>query len=249
MGLLLAPWRFLRVLLRVVQGLWINATRLPKVDVATRDAIVKRWATALLCDIGIELRVTGVPQAGAVLFVANHVSWLDIPVLHASEPRTRFVSKSAVAHWPMVGTLARAGGTLFIERERKRDAMRVVHEVAGALRQGDAVAVFPEGTTSPGDRILPFHANLLQAAIATASVVQPIVLRYGQPGQPFGRAAQYVDDITLVGSLLKIICARGLVAHVDFLPVEPAGETERRTLAATLRARMERGLADSAARG
>ena len=225
MGVLAVPWRFARVLCRVLQGVWINATRLHRLDRPGRDAVVRRWATALLRDIGIEVRVTGTPQAGAVLFAANHVSWLDIPVLHASEPRTRFVSKAAIAHWPMVGTLARAANTLFIERERKRDAMRVVHEVAGALRADDAVAVFPEGTTGPGDGLLPFHANLLQAAIVTGTAVQPVVLRYSQPGQRFSAAARYCGNATLVGSVLRVIAARGMVAHVDFLPVEPTAVT------------------------
>ena len=71
-----------------------------------------------------------------------------------------------------------SGGTLFIERERKRDALRVVHQIAAALRAGDIVAVFPEGTTGDGRDVLPFHANLLQAAIATGAPVQPVVLRY-----------------------------------------------------------------------
>ncbi|MGN6527392.1 MAG: lysophospholipid acyltransferase family protein [Burkholderiaceae bacterium] len=249
MGWLLIPWRLLRVLRRVLQGIWINATRLPHVDAPTRDAIVQRWATQLLRDIGVQVRVSGTLHPGPVLLVANHVSWLDIPTLHASAPQTRFVSKSAIAHWPLVGTLARAGGTLFIERERKRDALRVVHEVAGALRERSTVAVFPEGTTGPGDVVLPFHANLLQAAIATATPVQPVVLRYSQPGHRFSRAAQYLGGTTLVGSLVRVIGARGIVVHVDVLPVEPAGEQERRAHPATLRARVEQGLAASAARG
>jgi 1-acyl-sn-glycerol-3-phosphate acyltransferase len=248
-GWLLVPWRLLRVLWRVLQGIWIIATRLSRVDVATRDAIVQRWATRLLRDIGVEVHLGGALHPGPVLLVANHVSWLDIPTLHASAPQTRFVSKSAIAHWPLVGTLARAGGTLFIERERKRDALRVVHEVAAALRGGSTVAVFPEGTTGPGDAVLPFHANLLQAAIATATPVQPVVLRYSQPGQRFSRAAQYMGGTTLVGSLVRVIGARGLVVHVDVLAVEPPGEQDRRALAATLRARVAQGLADSAARG
>jgi 1-acyl-sn-glycerol-3-phosphate acyltransferase len=187
--------------------------------------------------LGVTVRVSGAPRAGAVLMVANHVSWLDIPALHASAPRTRFVSKSAVAHWPLLGRLARAGGTLFIERERKRDALRVVHEVADALRKADAVAVFPEGTTGAGHAVLPFHANLLQAAITTDTLIQPVVLRYSEPGLPVSVAAQYIDDTTLVESVMKVCRARGLVVDVHFLPAEPS-ELDRRALAERLRERV-----------
>ena len=90
----------------------------------------------------------------------------------------RFVSKADVRHWPLLGWLVACGGTLFIERERKRDALRVVHQMAEALQAGETVAVFPEGTTSDGHGLLPFHANLLQAAIATETPVQPVALRY-----------------------------------------------------------------------
>ena len=100
----------------------------------------------------------------------------------------RFVSKADVGHWPFIGYLVASGGTLFIERERKRDALRVVHQIAAALQAGDIVAVFPEGTTSDGHDVLPFHANLLQAAIATAAPVQPLVLRYRDAHAAVSRA-------------------------------------------------------------
>jgi 1-acyl-sn-glycerol-3-phosphate acyltransferase len=235
---LVALWRILRVAGMVAQGLWLVAVKLPRSDAAGWHAIMQRWSVRMLRCLGVTVRVTGSVQPGAVLAVANHVSWLDIPALHASAPRLRFVSKSNIAHWPLLGRLARAGGTLFIERERKRDALRVVHEVADALRRADAVAVFPEGTTGAGRGVLPFHANLLQAPITTGTVVQPIMLRYSEPGHPVSVAAQYIDDTTLGESLMKVCRARGLVVEVRFPPVEPAGELDRRVLAETLRERI-----------
>jgi len=240
---LVALGRILRVLGMVAQGLWLTLRVLPRSDAAAWHAVMQRWSIRLLRCLGVEVRVSGAPQAGAVLVVANHVSWLDIPALHASAPRTRFVSKAAIARWPLVGRLARSGGTLFIERERKRDALRVVHEVADALRRDEAVAVFPEGTTGPGDAVLPFHANLLQAAITTAVPIQPVVLRYSEPGLPVSVAARYTGDITLVASLMTICRARGLVVDVRFLPAEPAAMPDRRALAEQLQGRVAAELA------
>ena len=238
MSTVLALWRILCVVDLVARGQWLAGLVMPRRDAAGRRAIVQRWSVQMLRRLGVEVRVSGSAQPGAVLMAANHVSWLDIPALHASAPQARFVSKAAIAHWPLLGRLAHAGGTLFIERERKRDALRVVHEVADALRQGDAVAVFPEGTTGAGHAVLPFHANLLQAAITTASAVQPVVLRYSEPGHAVSVAAQYIGDTTLVESLMKVCRARGLVVEVRFLPAEPAGELDRRVLAQRLRDRI-----------
>jgi 1-acyl-sn-glycerol-3-phosphate acyltransferase len=235
---LLAIRRILGVIVMVIRGLWLAGVVMPRLDAAGRHAIVQRWSVQMLRCLGVEVRVSGTWHAGAVLMVANHVSWLDILALHASAPHARFVSKAAIAHWPLLGKLARAGGTLFIERERKRDALRVVHEVADALRAANAVAVFPEGTTGAGHGVLPFHANLLQAAITTATVVQPIVLRYSEPGHPVSVAAQYTGTTTLVESLLKVCRARGIAVDVRFLPAEPVGEADRRVLAERLRERI-----------
>ena len=238
MRTLLAIWRILGVVGMVARGLWLAGLVMPRRDLAGRRAIVQRWSVQMLRRLGVEVRVSGTAHPGAVLMVANHVSWLDIPALHASAPRARFVSKADIAHWPLLGRLARAGGTLFIERERKRDALRVVHEVADALKQADAVAVFPEGTTGAGHEVLPFHANLLQAAIVTATAVQPIALRYSEPGQAVSVAAQYTGDTTLGQSLMKVCRVRGLVVEVRFLPAEPVGELDRRALAQRLHDRI-----------
>ena len=101
--------------------------------------------------LGIRLELRGQPPAaGPVLLVANHISWLDILVMHAAR-HCRFVSKSDVRHWPLIGTLATGAGTLYIERESRRDAMRVVHHMADSLKRGRRRwRCFPEGTTSDG---------------------------------------------------------------------------------------------------
>ncbi len=178
MRALRATGRLLCALVHALGGWCTILIVFPRLAQAERDQRVNRWARQMLNILGIDLRLRGTPpDSGPVLLVANHISWLDILVMHAAR-HCRFVSKSDVRHWPLIGTLATGAGTLYIERESRRDAMRVVHHMAGALRSGDVLAVFPEGTTSDGREILPFHANLLQAAISSEAPVQPVALSF-----------------------------------------------------------------------
>jgi len=172
---------------------------------------------------------------GPLLLVANHISWLDITSLHAAR-FCRFVSKADVKAWPLIGALASGVGTLFIERESRRDAMRVVHHMADSLRAGDVLAVFPEGTTGEGVELLPFHANLLQAAIAAGSPVQPVALQFidTHSGER-SLAPCYVGDDTLVGSVWRTVRARGITVRIVFGELQTAQGRERRTWAAGLR--------------
>jgi 1-acyl-sn-glycerol-3-phosphate acyltransferase len=234
-----AVWRLLRAVTHVLHGMWVMAREFPVLDPAGRHARIGWWSAGLLRAVGMTVEVDGQRHPGAVLVVSNHVSWIDIAAIHAALPHARFVSKADVLQWPLLGWLIRGAGTLFIERERKRDALRVVHAMADALRDGDTVAVFPEGTTGTGPGLLPFHANLLQAAIATGTPVQPVVLRFADASQPFSPAVVYVGETTLAQSIWRVVSARGLRAHVTILPAVDAAGLDRRTLAEQLRARME----------
>ncbi len=235
-------WRVLRVVLHVLHGMAVMALRFPALDAAGRQARIRWWSAGLLRAVGVGLQVRGIPRPGATLLVANHVSWLDIAALHAAVPQARFVSKADVRHWPLLGWLVAGAGTLFIERERKRDALRVVHAMADALRAGETVAVFPEGTTGAGPTLLPFHANLLQAAIATGTPIQPAVLRFADAHQRFSPAVEFVGETTLLQSLWRVASARGLVAHVDLLPPQASTHADRRALAEHLRVCMAEAL-------
>lgn len=192
--------------------------------------------------MGIGLQVQGSFRPGAKLIVANHISWLDIMAVHAVCPQARFVSKADVQAWPVVGRLVDAAGTLYIVREKARDALRVVHQMADALASGDTVAVFPEGTTSQGHDLLPFHANLLQAAIATEVPVQAVALRYADELHDVSPAADYTGDISLARSLWMLAGAQGLTVRVEVLPAEGVRHADRRALAAHLRQEIARAL-------
>jgi len=241
---LIACWRLLRVLAHIGRGLAaVLSARAP--DAARREAVVGAWSRRLLQILEIELQLEGRPLAGAKMIVANHVSWLDIAAIHAVVPEARFVAKADVKRWPLVGRLVDYAGTLYIERASKRDAMRVVHQAADALRGGATVAFFPEGTTGPGPELLPFHGNLLQAAIATAATLQPLALRWHEPGQRYSESARFIGDTTLVQSLWMVLCARGLAVRLQWLPPAPVGHAdERRVLAERLRGELARTLSE-----
>ena len=202
------------------------------------------WYHRQVCRIvGIRLNVAGeVARDEGVLLIANHVSWLDIVAVHAVCPEARFVSKAEVQRWPLLNRLVASAETIYLERERKRDARRVVHHMAEVLAAGGTVAAFPEGTTGDGRALLPFHANLLQAAISTATPVQPLALRYADAHHAVSPAALWLGETTLLGSVWKLACARGLVVHLRVLPPMATAHADRRALAATLREQIEEGL-------
>lgn len=233
--MLIGAWRLARAVLHGLHGVAIVLLRFPSLRLEQRRARIAWWSAKMLRMLGGELRIRGQFKPGAKLIVANHVSWLDIMAVHAACPEARFVSKADVKGWPLVNRLVSAADTLYIEREKRRDAMRVVHQMADALRAGDTVAVFPEGTTGPGPELLPFHANLLQAAVATGTPVQPVVLRFADRFGPFSAAAEYVGDTTLPQSLWKLANSRGLVVHVDVLPPQGSEHADRRALSEHLR--------------
>ena len=233
MQTLIAVWRLLRATVHVLHGALVM-TRFPALDAAARHERIRWWSAGLVRAMGLTLQVSGTPRPGATLIVANHISWLDIAAIHAAAPHARFVSKADVLAWPLLGWLIRNAGTLFIERERKRDAVRVVHAVAAALNAGDTVAVFPEGTTGTGPELLPFHANLLQAAVATSTPVQPVVLRFSDPRGPFSPAVTFIGETTLLQSLWRVASAQGLAVSVELLPSVGTRHADRRALAAHL---------------
>lgn len=235
-----ACWRLCGVLAHVMAGAWTIRFNFPKLSEPEKNAAVQAWAREMLARLAIKLIVTGQPpETGPVLLAANHISWLDIVVMHAAR-HCRFISKAAIQHWPVVGMLATGAGTLYIERESRRDAMRVVHHMAERLQAGDILAVFPEGTTGDGADLLPFHANLLQAAISAPAPIQPVALTFVDEasGAP-SSAPCYIGDDTLLGSLWRILCTQGLVATVRFGEPQSVQGRDRRSVAADLRATIQ----------
>ena len=222
-------------MLHGLHGLFIVLLFFPSLDVQARQQRVRWWSMTMLHVLGLRLGFQGQFAPGAKLIVANHISWLDIMAVHAVCPEARFVSKADVQHWPLVGRLVAAGATLYIERERSRDASRVVHQMAAALEAGDTVAIFPEGTTADGRNLLPFHANLLQAAISAGVPVQAVAIRFSDRLHAVSPAALFLGDTTLAQSLWALACGDGVVAHLTVLPARASTGAKRRELADSLR--------------
>ncbi len=227
--------RLTRTVLHLMHGVAIAMLRFPRLTAAERAAKVHWWSIKVLRLMGVQLVQAGAPRPGAKLLVANHISWLDIMAIHAVCPDARFVSKADVRRWPVLGMLVAAAGTLFIERERKRDAVRVVHTMAQALADGETVAIFPEGTTSDGRQLLPFHANLLQAAISSEVPVQAVVLAYADRSATVSEAVTFIGETTLIESFWRIACGDGVQVTVRLLPARGVRHADRRRLAALLR--------------
>ncbi len=238
---LVAAWRAVRALAHVLSGLWTIRSEFGRLTPAQCELLVREWSRQMLRIMGVELVVRGTPPArGPVLLVANHISWLDILVMNAAQP-ARFVSKADVKHWPVLGALITGAGTLYIERESRRDAMRVVHQMAERLRAHDTIAVFPEGTTGDGRTLLPFHANLFQAAISANAPVLPVALGFvdGASGQR-SDAPLFIGDTSLLASLWSTLRARGLQAVVHYGEPQRFQGRDRRTWAQDMRAEVAR---------
>lgn len=212
-------------------GLFTVTLVYPLCSSRQRLGLKQGWSKALLRTLGISIQASGVvPERG--LIVSNHISFIDIFAINAVMPAS-FVSKDEVRRWPLIGWLAQGTDTVFMERGSRSAAQKTRENLAGHLRAGNRVALFPEGTTSRGEGVLPFHAALLQSAIDAAVEVIPVTVRYLDAGGQRSDAAAYVDDMSLIECMRTIASSRGLCVSVDILPALASVDTDRRHLAAS----------------
>lgn len=161
------------------------------------------------------------------MLVANHVSWLDIFAIDAVVP-VRFVAKSEIRGWPLLGWLTEQAGTIFIRQARRHDTLRVNATVAAALAKGDIFAVFPEGTTSDGTALGNFHSSLTQPALDAHALVQPVALRYTRADGTLCTGVSYAGERTLRDTLIEITAEAAIDVEVTFLPpLETRGRHRR----------------------
>ncbi|MDC0662589.1 lysophospholipid acyltransferase family protein [Marinobacter sp. SS21] len=198
--------------------------------------------------LGFRVRQQGQAIDGPVLFISNHISWSDIPVLGGTAP-LRFLSKAEVGQWPLIGWLAHQAGTLFIQRRSGKSGLSR-QEIAATLHQGQSVLVFPEGTTSAGLTVLPFHQRLLWAAADAGVAIQPISIGYLRDGQP-DHLAPFIGDDDFQSHLMRLLqkpaVEVGVVYHppVTVVPgalMDTRMDTDMDTLCQTLRQTVMEGL-------
>ncbi len=177
----------------------------------------RRWACWVTALFGLRVQVRGIPPPAPCLLVANHLSYLDILVL-ATQTDIVFVAKAEVARWPVIGFLSRAVGTVFIDRARKRDLPRVIQAMTDALRRGQRVAFFPEGTSSAGTLILPFHSPLFEAAVRAGVPVRYASLTYRTICDipPASHAVCWWGDMTFARHLYALLQLSEVRATVSF---------------------------------
>jgi 1-acyl-sn-glycerol-3-phosphate acyltransferase len=222
-------FRLARLLMHLANGLWQASAMFPFYSPARRDRAISAWSATLLDVLGVRRDSATPPHLDhGALLVANHISWLDIFVILATR-RVHFVSKHEVRGWPVLGWLAERAGTLFIRRAKKHDTARVGAEMHGLLQQGAWVAVFPEGTSTDGRRLLRFLPSLFQPAVSEALPVVPAAIRYQRPGGDYTDVPAYIDDMPFHVSLWRILGEREIVAKLHFCA--PLRLPDRRLLA------------------
>lgn len=227
-------WRLLRLLYLIGRGLVEgNAKHIQALNATPPDPEAqeknREWFRRVLARLNVRVSVTGRPAEAPCLVVCNHISWLDILVLGSAMPVV-FLSKAEIARWPLISRLARAGGTLFIERGGEGAARRSIEGIQKAFNRQQSVAIFPEGTTGKGHTVLPFHPRLFAAAIEGGRRVQPVALRYPHP-EGVHPKVPYVDQQTLVASILEILGCPSIQAEVFIGPAIDPGDLDRRHLA------------------
>ncbi len=234
-----AAWRLFWMSICLLAGLAAALTVMRSLSPNLQRGLIRIWAGWTLRAAGVRVKSTGKPLISAGLVLPNHVSWLDILVIDSVAP-CAFIAKAEIRGWPLVGFLCDRAGTLFIERGRRHAVHQVLETATEQLRAGGRVAVFAEGTTSDGTVVLPFHANLVEAAVRADCVVQPLALRYEDRSGQRSTAVEFVGSTTFAQSLWRVLAepeTRAVMVPLAPLPAkDPAQSTGVRNRHALARA-------------
>lgn len=227
----IALFRAARMALHIAYGMLI-ALIYPRFSESVRQRILRRWSAELIHILNVRIVIPhddAMHTQPAGIIVSNHISWLDVIVLNAVIP-LRFVAKSEVRSWPVIGWLCMRAQTLFIERGRARDAARINRQLVELLQDGGSLAVFPEGTTTDGRQVGDFHASLLQPAVDAGSQIHPVAIRYQDAHGAHSIAAAYIDELSFGESLWTLLNCRSLHVRLVATPSLEALGSDRRTL-------------------
>lgn len=224
--------RLLRVVLHLLLGVLRVALQFRFSNAPRRQRLKRDWSRQLLALLGIRIAASSEDLAGlgAGLLVANHISFIDVFVINAVLP-AGFVAKSEVAQWPLIGWLALHNETVFIARGSRKAAHQTQQQMLQALASGRRLAIFPEGTTSAGLHLLPFHAALFQSAIDAAVPVHALTLSYHSADGSRSTAPAYIGELSLLDCLKNTVEADGLVARLTLAASFVPPLADRRHLA------------------
>jgi 1-acyl-sn-glycerol-3-phosphate acyltransferase len=215
-------WVWTQIWIHVLCGVCTLSFIFPFMDRRSKDQKIQEWSKRLLRIFNIELVVLGsdLIKNTPHLIASNHISWLDIHVINTFQP-IRFVAKSEVETWPVFGWMAKQLGTVFIRRDSARHARQVVTQMASLLK-AESICIFPEGTSTIGETVLPFKPNLFESAIVAQVPVYPLAIQYlSKKTGERSESPAFIGDMGLLESMSNIIQNRSLAAQITVLPLYP----------------------------
>ncbi len=226
-------FRWVRLLTHVMVGLMAVGVVYPRVSPTRRAHLTGWWAKKLLRILNIVLTVHGARPAAQtrnLIIAANHVSWVDIFVISAAHP-ARFVAKSEIRDWPIAGWLSDKAGTIFIRRTRRSDTAKINDLMHAALSEGASIGLFPEGTTTKGDKLLKFHTSLFEPAVVNSATLAPAAICYRASDGERNEAVAFIGELSFAESVSLIIRQKSMIAEITFAPQIEASALTRRELA------------------
>jgi 1-acyl-sn-glycerol-3-phosphate acyltransferase len=228
-------WIWMQILSHVICGVCKLSFVFPLLNRKQKDRHIQEWSKKLLKIFHIQLCVIGTERllTSPHLLASNHISWLDIHVINAFKP-VRFVAKSEVRGWPVFGWMAEQLGTVFVRRDSARHARQVVDQMAAVLKV-ESVCIFPEGTSTSGESVLPFKPNLFESAILAHAPVLPIAIAYRSRSTGLrSDDPAFIGDMGLLESMSKVIGNRDIEVYVSLLEpylIGDASNPDRKELA------------------
>ena len=211
-------WIWMQILSHVICGVCTLTFLFPLLNRNQKDRHIQKWSKKLLGIFHIQLHVIGAEKLppNPHLLASNHISWLDIHVINACKP-VRFVAKSEVRGWPVFGWMAEQLGTVFIRRDSARHARQVVEQMAQVLKV-ESVCIFPEGTSTAGESVLPFKPNLFESAILAHAPVFPVAIAYRSKSTGLrSDTPAFIGDMGLLESMSNVISSRNIEVHLSVI--------------------------------
>jgi 1-acyl-sn-glycerol-3-phosphate acyltransferase len=229
---IILTYRFFRLFIHIIVGLLIVASIWSLSKKATKKKLIKWWSRILLKCFGVHVILHGKRPAenlANTLFLTNHVSWLDIYALNSITP-LQFIAKSDINNWPILGYLVRKSGTIFINRNSRKDTSRIVDTTTQILVGGGNVGFFPEGTTTDGTTIERFKSSIVQAAINAKSTIYPVAIRYPLPNGGINTAIAYAGETSMGEAMMNALKQKNTIVELHFLAPINLPTANRQTL-------------------